>query len=178
MKRFIIVMIFFSVILSASFSENDSNSKTNSKNEPKNNEIYFTFGTPSFIGLMAGAFKAISDELEEKKDSSANCFTITSGYNHFLGKHLGLGGFVSYEKFATLNLMTVQAKTTLQYGFKHVKLYHSLSAGVLSALGYGSTLAFDIAYLGLKLDFSQFNLFAEACCPTTAILKVGASYKF
>ena len=104
--------------------------------------------------------------------------TFTAGYNHyFCDNHLGLGGLVSYERFLNSNLITTQAKITGQYGWEHFKMYHSFSAGVMFTSS-GANFIADLTYLGLKFDFQDFNIFVEASIPTTALLKVGASYKF
>ncbi len=150
-------------------------SRTAAANENHKNEIYFTAGTPSLIGIFTGAFASLGDKIDDKEDSG---YTLTSGYNHFFLNHFGLGAFVSYEQFGSLKLFSVQPKLTLQYGFKHFKLYHSASAGILTSPGNGSSKAFDFTYLGVKLDFSRFNVFAEGSLPTTGILKAGISYKF
>ena len=42
----------------------------------------------------------------------------------------------------------------------------------------GISPVFDITVIGFKLDWDDFNIFVEGSFPSTAFLKVGASYYF
>ena len=51
-------------------------------------------------------------------------------------------------------------------------------SGILVIPDGGVIPILDVTLLGLKADFDNFNIFLEACMPATALIKVGASYKF
>ena len=182
MKKIIISFMLLSFALAGLFAQ-DADAFESEKKVSNNNEVYFTVGTVSFVGLFSGTFLAIADALanydnEEKVEKETFAFSCSAGYNHFFWDHLGLGAFVSYESFQPLNLITLQAKVTGQYGWEHFKLYHSISGGILIVPDGGLSPVFDVTVLGLKADFERFNIFVEGSFPSTAILKAGASFKF
>lgn len=182
MKKIIMTFMLISFAFAGLFAQELEASETEKKVE-NNNEVYLTAGTVSFVGLFSGTFVAIADALanyqnEENADKDIVAISFSAGYNHFFWDHLGVGGFVSYESFQPLNLITVQAKVTGQYGWEHFKLYHSISGGILIVPDGGLSPVFDVTVLGLKADFERFNIFVEGSFPSTAILKAGASFKF
>ena len=154
--------------------------------DEKTNEVYLSVGTSSLAGLFSGLFVSIfkgiaetaNPDGNENKSNDAAAFSIAAGYNHFFWNRLGVGGFINYENSFGLNLLAFQAKITGQYGFTHVKFYHSVSGGVLVAGEGGAAPMFDVTLLGIKADFENFNIFIEGSLPSTGILKLGASYKF
>lgn len=186
MKKFVITLMLLSTVFAATFAQGYDVVETGDEVEFNNDEVYLTAGLPSFLGLFSGMFVAIFEGLADANNGESNkkndaAFSITGGYNHYFNENFALGGFASYEKFSSLNLVTVQAKVTAQYGWEHFKLYHALSGGVLVVPGSGSknvSGVFDITYLGAKADFKDFSIFVEGSFPSTAIIKVGASYKF
>lgn len=182
MKKIIITFMLISFAFAGLSAQNADVFEVNEKVE-NNNEVYLTTGTASLIGLFSGTFVAIADSLanynkEEKTDEDVFPISFSAGYNHFFWDHLGVGGFVSYESFKPLNLFTVQAKITGQYGWEHFKLYHAVSGGILMVPDGGLSPVFDVTLLGLKADFDNFNIFVEGCLPSTGIIKAGASFKF
>lgn len=182
MKKLIIVFMFISFAITGLFAQTADEFETEKKVE-YNNEVYMSVGTVSLVGLFSGTFVAIADALanyndEENIEKSSFALSTTAGYNHFFWDHLGVGGFVSYESFQPLNLITVQAKVTGQYGWEHFKIYHSVSGGILIVPNGGVSPVFDVTVLGLKADFERFNIFVEGSLPSTGIIKAGASFKF
>lgn len=182
MKKIIMTFMLISFAFAGLFAQEVEAFETEKKVE-NNNEVYLTAGTVSFVGLFSGTFVAIADALanyqnEENADKDTVAISFSAGYNHFFWDHLGFGGFVSYESFQPLNLITVQAKVTGQYGWEHFKIYHAVSGGVLIVPEGGVNPIFDVTVLGLKADFERFNIFVEGSFPSTAILKAGASFKF
>ena len=192
MKKFVFVLLIFTVLFGKAFAQEnefvDVEIDTSIPSALKTNEVYVTAGSTSFVGLFSGVFYALataiansntSPEDRDNQKSDAPAFSLSAGYNHFFWNAFGVGGFVNYENALGLNILTFQAKLTGQYGFEHFKFYHSISGGILCVPGTdGVAPVFDVTLLGLKLDFDQFNIFVETCMPSTALLKIGASYKF
>ena len=188
MKKILIALMILGTISANIFAQEYDIVETGEEVKLYNNEVYLTVGTPSLVGLFAGMFGAIAQgiadsvngtdgEAQKKNDP---VIAINGGYNHyFFDQSLGVGGFVSYEKFSLIDMMTVQAKITGQYGWEHFKIYHAISGGILFVPGNDKpSFAFDVTLLGLKADFDRWNAFVEMSGPTTAILKAGASFKF
>ena len=188
MKKLIAVLFLFSLILGSLVAEesrpNRPNSGTTSDDTPLfKNEGYLSLGTCSCVGLLGGMFFSIADSIaESNKDKEENepfeAYSLGLGYNLYLVDFIGIGAFMNFEKFGGLSLVSAQAKLTAQYGWKHFKLYHSVSGGVMFINDGGVCPVFDVTPLGLKFDFDDFNIFLEGALPTTGILKVGASYYF
>ena len=155
--------------------------------DEKNNEVYIAAGLPSLIGLFSGVFIAIgegiaesvnSDNQDNKSDAGQGAYTINFGYNHFFMDLIGVGLMCNYERFNNLELASLQAKASVQYGWDHFKFYHALSAGVLTVNAEAASFIFDLTWLGLKLDFDSFNIFLDASLPSTGIVKLGAAIKY
>ncbi len=189
MKKIIIALMLLGAICANTFAQEYDIVEVGEEVNFNHNEVYLTAGMPSFLGLFSGMFVAIfegigqaasnSGQSAETKKSGDVAFSLTGGYNYFFNENFGVGAFASYEKFSSLQLITLQAKVTGQYGWEHFKIYHALSGGVLMAPGGDKpSFAFDLTYLGLKLDFDNWNIFVDASIPTTAIIKAGASFKF
>lgn len=191
MKKIVLCFMIFAFAISGIFAQTYDDEDLVESLEICENEVYLTAGTSSFVGVLGGMVLAIAqalvngenqseteggDELDAGKTSSP--FTITAGYNHYFWNHLGVGGFISYESISNLNLLGLQAKVTGQYGWEHFKFYHAFSGGILVIPDGGVIPILDVTLLGLKADFDNFNIFLEACMPSTALIKVGASYKF
>ena len=82
-------------------------------------------------------------------------------------------------KFDDFTITSIQAKATVQYGWEHFKFYQAVSGGIAMMSGAEKpSFIFDVTYLGLKLDFEQWNVFVDASIPSTGIIKAGASFKF
>lgn len=184
MKKLLIVLFFFSLALGNAFSKEAVTVEVKTERAaPESifkNEGYLSVGTISAIGLFGGMFSSIADSISDTDDEGGpfEAFSIGLGYNLFLWEHLGLGGFLNFERMGSLNLVSAQAKLTAQYGFKHFKIYHSASAGVMFINDNGISPVFDITVIGFKLDWDDFNIFVEGSFPSTAFLKAGASYYF
>lgn len=182
MKKIIVSFMLISFAFAGLFAQ-ELDALESEKKVEHTNEVYLSSGTGSLIGLFSGTFIAIADSIAtskngEKSEKEAYSFSLSAGYNHFFWNHLGVGGFVSYESFQPLNLITIQAKVTGQYGWEHFKFYHAVSGGVLIVPDGGVSPVFDVTLLGLKADFDRFNIFVEGSLPSTGILKAGASFKF
>ena len=200
MKKLLISILLMTTIFAGVFAQGYDIVEAGDEYDFYNNEVYLTAGSPSCIGLIIGAFSAIGEGLGQALTQSANNsdnsnnsnnstetvedkadeipFTFTAGYNYYFNQHLALGAYASYEKFASFSFITIQSKFTVQYGWEHFKFYHSVSGGVLIVPGGGVTGIGDLTYLGMKADFKDFSIFAEGSFPTTAVFKIGASYKF
>ena len=190
MKKTIISLLLIFTIVAGTFAQGYDVVEAGEEVNFNHNEVYLTAGMPSFLGLFSGLFVAIGQGIAEaakqnngegsgSKNNDA-AFSLTGGYNYFFTETFGVGAFVSYEKFSALDLLTVQAKVTAQYGWEHFKIYHALSGGIIIVPGSSSEVTgiFDITYLGLKADFEKWNVFVEGSFPSTAIIKAGASFKF
>lgn len=198
MKKILITLMLLGTICANTFAQEYDVVEVGEEVNFNHNEVYLTAGMPSFLGLFSGMFVAIFEGIGQAANNSSNsggsgnsgqsaetkksgdvAFSLTGGYNYFFNENFGIGAFASYEKFSSLQLITLQAKVTAQYGWEHFKIYHALSGGVLMAPGADKPgFAFDLTYLGLKLDFDNWNVFVDASIPTTAIIKAGASFKF
>lgn len=187
MKKIIIALLILGTLCVNVFAQEYDIVEVGEEVDFNHSEVYLSAGLPSFAGLFSGIFVAVGQGLaqavnennttESKKEAA---FTLTGGYNYYFNEYVGLGAMITYEKFSALNLLTLQAKLTAQYGWEHFKIYHSLSGGILTAPGNASQVSpiFDVTYLGLKADFQNWSIFAEGSFPSTAIIKLGASYKF
>ncbi len=189
MKKLLTILFLFSLILGNLFCENsrpDRGGSTKSDSEPLfKNEGYLSLGTCSCVGLLGGMFFSIADEIadaasdnDDNNEEPFEMYSIGLGYNLFILDFLGLGGFLNFEKFGQLNLVSAQAKVSLQYGWKRFKIYHSVSGGVMFITDGAACPVFDVTPLGLKFDFDDFNFFLECAVPTTALLKAGVSWYF
>ena len=189
MKKIIIALLILGTICVNTFAQEYDVVEVGEEVDFNHSEVYATAGIPSFLGLFLGMFSALgegiakslgqnnnSGEEQQKKES---VFSLAAGYNYYFTENFGVGGIVTYENFSGLSLMTAQAKVIGQYGWEHFKFYHSASAGIMfSPQGDKPNFIFDVTYLGLKLDFENWNVFVDASIPATGIIKVGASYKF
>ena len=188
MKRLIVILFLFSIVAGNIFASEPVRVKRESDDYSTSifkNEGYISVGTISCVGLFGGMFYSIADaigdaisEEESEDDNTFEAFSLGLGYNLFLFDHLGLGGFLNFERFGELSLVSAMLKITGQYGFRHFKFYHAASGGVLFVGDGAFCPIFDITLLGLKLDFDDFNIFVEGCLPSTAFLKIGFSYYF
>ena len=186
MKKSILFLLLFSVVLGHVFSEENVVIETEvlktKRSEDYKNQAYIGIGTPSLIGMLSGTFYAIADAIDQadkdEEDKEATILSLNAGYNRLFLKHIGLGGFFNYEKMGKLNLFSLQGKLSAQYGWEHFKFYHAISGGVLF-LGDSQPLPmYDITVLGLKLDFEEVSFFLEGCFPSTALIKIGVVYNF
>ena len=194
MKKIIIALMLLGAICANTFAQEYDIVEVGEEVNFNHNEVYLTAGMPSFLGLFSGMFVAIFEGIGQAASNSGNsnnsgnsaetkksndvAFSLTGGYNYFFNENFGIGAFASYEKFSSLQLITLQAKVTGQYGWEHFKIYHAVSGGVLIVPEGGVNPIFDVTVLGLKADFERFNIFVEGSFPSTAILKAGASFKF
>ena len=186
MKKLIVIVFLFSIFIGNAFSSETVKVKTTTStrnDQILKNEAYLSFGTVSCIGLFGGMFFSIADSIADANRNSNSeepfeAYSIGLGYNLFIWETLGLGGFLNFEKFGQLNLVSAQAKLTLQYGFEHFKFYHAASGGVLFISDSAISPVFDVTVIGLKLDFDDFNIFVEGCLPSTAFLKAGFAYYY
>jgi hypothetical protein len=191
MKKTIISFLLLLSVAAGAFAQAYDVVEAGEEVDFNHSEVYLSAGMPSFLGIFSGIFVAIGQGLAEAANNKNNggestepkksdpAFTVTAGYNYYFNEHFAIGAFASYEKFSVLNLITTQAKITGQYGWEHFKIYHSASAGILMVPGGGKpSFAFDVTYLGLKVDFKDWNIFVDASIPMTGIIKAGASFKF
>ena len=189
MKKIIIALLLLGSIFANTFAQEYDIVEAGEMVDFNNNEVYLSVGMPSFLGLFSGMFVAIFEGIaeagnnsngnsgESKKNDAA--FSVAGGYNYYFTENIGLGAIATYEKFSSLNLMSLQAKVTAQYGWEHFKIYHAASGGIMFIPGNDKpNFIFDVTYLGLKLDFEDWNLFVDASIPSTGIIKAGASFKF
>ena len=189
MKKIIIALMLLDTICVNTFAQEYDIVEAGEEVDFNHSEVYLAAGMPSFLGLFAGMFVAMfegigeamggnSGSSEEAKKNDA-AFSITGGYNYFFNENFGVGAFANYEKFGSLSLISIQAKLTAQYGWEHFKIYHAASGGIMVIPGGDKpNFIFDLTYLGLKLDFENWNVFVDASIPSTGIIKAGASFKF
>lgn len=186
MKKIIIALLVLGTICANTFAQEYDVVEAGEEINFNHNEVYLAAGMPSFLGLFSGIFVAIGEGIAQaanqegqQNQNKESAFSLAGGYNYFFNQYFGVGGFATYEKFSSLNLISLQAKLTAQYGWEHFKIYHAASAGLMFAPGVDKpNFIFDLTYIGLKLDFEKWNVFVDASFPSTGIIKVGASFKF
>ena len=188
MKKILIALMLLGAICANTFAQEYDVVDAGEEINFKHNEVYLAAGMPSFVSLYAGMFIAIFKGIGESAggqnssgSSSKNtaAFSINGGYNYYFNKYIGVGGYVNLDKFDDFTITSIQAKATVQYGWEHFKIYQALSSGIAMMSGAEKpTFIFDVTYLGLKLDFEQWNVFVDASIPSTGIIKAGASFKF
>jgi hypothetical protein len=180
MKKIIIALLILGTICANTFAQEYEVIEAGQEVSGNTNEVYLTAGTMSGLSfiLLVGSLGLIA---ANKEEAVPLCFT--AGYNHYFSdEHLGVGGFISYEPTFGMNMLSLQAKITGQYGWEHFKIYHSFSAGAM-VLGIGNSSPqvipmFNLTWLGLKFDFDKWNIFIDSSIGSTALLQLGASYKF
>ena len=136
MKKIIIALMLLGAVCVNAFAQGYDIVEAGDEVDFNHNEVYLTAGLPSFLGLFSGMFIAIFKGIGEAASQSSGgsgegsgsssgssksddaAFTISGGYNYYFNENLALGAFASYEKFSDLNLMTLQAKITAQYGWE------------------------------------------------------------
>ena len=189
MKKILIALLLLGAICANSFAQEYDVVNAGEEVDFKHSEAYLAAGFPSFVGIWSGLFVAIFEGLADAASGNSSgssestksepAFTLAGGYNYYFTENFGLGGFISYEKFSSLSILSIQAKVTAQYGWEHIKFYHSASGGICFIPGGDKPSgAFDITVLGIKFDFDNFNIFIDANFPMTGLLKAGASFKF
>ena len=199
MKKIIIALLLLGTICVNSFAQGYDIIEAGEEVNFNHNEVYLGVGTVSGIGLIVGGaglvvkglFEGLSkkassknnstetNEAAEQESSKSNeiMFGAVAGYNYYFNQNFGVGAYASYEIFDLYKCFTLQAKVTAQYGWEHFKIYQSLSAGIMMA-GDKPNFIGDLTYLGLKVDFDNWNVFVDFSIQTTSLVKVGASYKF
>ena len=190
MKKILIALMLLGAICVNTFAQEYDIVEVGEEVDFNHSEVYLAAGMPSFLGLFAGMFIALgegianslsqnNEEGSQTKKSNDAAFSLTGGYNYFFNENFGVGAFANYEKFGNLSLISVQAKLTAQYGWEHFKFYHAASGGIMFIPGNDKpNFIFDLTYLGLKVDFENWNVFVDASIPSTGIVKAGASFKF
>ncbi|MBO4629688.1 MAG: hypothetical protein J5687_07050 [Treponema sp.] len=190
MKKLLVSLLLMTTIFASTFAQAYDVVEAGEEIDFNHNEVYLAAGMPSFLGLFAGVFVALGEGLAKSLNqnneeggqttkSNEAAFSITGGYNYYFTENFGVGAFANYEKFGSLSLIAIQAKLTAQYGWEHFKIYHAASGGIMFIPGGDKPgFVFDVTYLGLKLDFEDWNIFVDASIPTTGIVKAGASFKF
>lgn len=188
MKKLITLLFLFTLLLgslSAQVTAELEQGTTSDGTPFFKNEGYISVGTVSCVGLLGGMFFSIADSIadsindtETKDDKPFEAYSFCLGYNLFLVDFIGIGIFGNMERFGQLTLGSVQAKLTVQYGWKHFKFYHAVSGGAMFISEDAVCPIFDITVLGLKFDFDSFNIFVEGALPSTGLLKAGASVYF
>ena len=190
MKKIIIALMLLGAICVNTFAQEYDIVEAGEEVDFNNSEVYLSVGMPSFLGLFTGMFVALGEgiaqslnqnnqEGSETKKSNDVAFSINAGYNYFFTPNFGVGAFANYEKFDSVSLLAMQAKLTAQYGWEHFKIYQAVAGGIMFIPGAAKpNFIFDVTYLGLKLDFENWNVFVDASIPSTAIIKAGASFKF
>ncbi len=188
MKKLISLLFIFSlflVSLSAQVTVEAEQGTTSDDTPFFKNEGYISLGTVSCVGLLGGMFFSIADSIADsvndtdtKEDKPFEAYSFCLGYNLFLVDFIGLGVFGNMERFGDLTLGSIQAKLTVQYGWKHFKFYHAVSGGAMFITDEAVCPIFDVTVLGLKFDFDNFNIFVEGAFPSTGLLKAGASVYF
>lgn len=186
MKKKIITILILGIFCVNLFAQEVISESSYTVVDENPNELYIAAGLPSVIGLFSGVILAIgegiadsiNDNQNDESDSNGAAYTVAFGYNHFFNDFIGVGVMGTFEQFNTLQLASLQAKATVQYGWEHFKFYHALSAGVMTVNADAASFIFDLTYLGLKLDFNSFNIFVDASLPSTGIIKVGAAFKY
>ena len=188
MKKLLITLLLLSTVFASTFAQGYDVIEAGEEVDFNHNEVYLSVGTCSGLGFIVGIFgnagKAISDSIKKKNGQEVEesedylPLSFTAGYTYFFNETFGLGAYASYEKFGVIDFFTAQAKVTAQYGWDHFKFYQALSVGALMIPGSDISPIFDLTYLGLKGDFENFTVFLEASIPSTAFVKIGASYKF
>ncbi len=185
MKRLLFILIIFSILIGKTFADERITVSAEADDRLITNEAYISIGTVSMVGLLGGIFSSLADSIAEAnnenkddEDEHFEAFSLGLGYNLYLVDFLGLGAFLNFERFGNLSLVSAQLKLTAQYGFTHFKFYHAVSGGALFISDCAITPIFDVTYLGLKLDFEDFNIFVEGSLPSTALLKIGYAYYF
>ena len=182
MKKILIALMLLGAICANTFAQEYDVVEVGEEVNTKVNEIYLSVGTASV--LQVGMDILITLFSLGTADPSEGSLPVgfSAGYNRYLcDNHLGLGGFMTYERVMGMNIFTAQAKITGQYGWEHFKFYHAFGAGVGGVFGNSDTQiipAVDFTVLGLKVDFENFNIYSDFALGTSSIVKVGASFKF
>ena len=182
MKKIIIALMLLGAICANTFAQEYDIVEAGEEVSTNANEVYVSVGTMSCLQLgMDILISMFSLGYADPSEGSIPVGFVV-GYNRYLSdNHLGLGGFVTYERMMGMNVFTMQAKITGQYGWEHFKIYHAFGIGAGCFFGDSDAQivpAFDLTVVGIKFDFDNFNIYSDLAIGTTPIVKLGASYKF
>lgn len=172
--------------------------------EVLHNEIYAGWGTQSlasgFRTTISSIFSSIGSEGDNNwTNNPTGVFQL--GYNFALTKNWLFGAFGTYEytysskdnspAVEELFAESAQAKATFMWGWKHIKIYHAVSAGCAWYQSYSkgnggsedsgneSAFAFNITPVGVRyVPAEHFYIFAECSFPTTGFINAGIGAKF
>ena len=182
MKKILIALMLLGAICANTFAQEYDVVEVGEEVNTRVNEVYLSVGTMS--ALQVGMDILISMFSLGYVDPSEGSLPVgfSAGYNRYLcDNHLGLGGFVTYERIMGMNVFSAQAKITGQYGWEHFKLYHAFGAGVGGFFGGSENQflpAFDLTVIGMKVDFEHFNIYTDFALGTSSMIKLGAAFKF
>ena len=182
MKKILIALLLLGSIFANSFAQEYDVVEVGEEVNTQVNEVYLSVGTISALQLGFDLFATVFSLGTADTNQGSLPVTFTAGYNRYLNDdHLGLGGFITYERMMGTNVITLQGKIIGQYGWEHFKLYHAFGLGAGLLFGNTDTQiipAFDLTVLGIKFDFENFNIFSDFAIGTSPLVKLGASYKF
>ncbi|MBQ0051771.1 MAG: hypothetical protein KBT11_06880 [Treponema sp.] len=186
-NKFFALVIAFVFICPLTFAQNN-----NEEEKGIEAEVYAGYGTPSLIPVVASVLSAIGGALTGADEVEGDMTGVVhAGVNFYPFSWLGLGGYASYEGFkmtfddkpaSMINIITLQARVTLQYGFERVKFYHGANGGAAFVNGpenYKPSQMFGFTPIGIKFrpgDNIQFYI--ETGLISNAFFSAGVSYKF
>jgi hypothetical protein len=169
------------------------------------NNLYAGWGTQSFSsGLLTVLSSMFSSIGTSGKSSWTNrpLGVFQAGYDYAVTEHWLVGAFATYEytfcndqnssAAQSVFMESLQAKATFIWGWKHVKLYHAVSAGCAwyqdQSIPSGGAetdsnnqcmFAFNITPVGVRIiPAEHFYLFADCSVPSTGFFNTGAGIQF
>ena len=182
MKKIIIALLLLGSIFANTFAQEYDVVEVGEEVNTQVNEVYLSVGTISVLQLGLDLFATMFSLGTADTSEGSLPVSFAAGYNRYLNdNHLGLGGFITYERMMGTNVITVQGKITGQYGWEHFKLYHAFGLGAGVFFGNTDTQiipALDLTVVGIKFDFDNFNIYSDFALGTSPLVKLGASYKF
>ena len=182
MKKIIIALMLLGSIFANIFAQEYDVVEVGEEVNTQVNEVYLSVGTISVLQLGLDLFATMFSLGTADTSEGSLPVSFAAGYNRYLNdNHLGLGGFITYERMMGTNVITVQGKITGQYGWEHFKLYHAFGLGAGVFFGNTDTQiipALDLTVVGIKFDFDNFNIYSDFALGTSPLVKLGASYKF
>lgn len=171
------------------------------KKLPSAHQIYLGYGYPGslYTKFLSGAvnFFSVIASVGNQEEEQISYGIAQLGYDWFCipGQGLSVGALATVEpytikiinnssetKIENQTMITFQANVKYQYGWKFVKLYHGLSAGIglmILETDLSPIFVFNIIPIGVKVGNEQgLNFYADIGFITTPIINAGASYRF
>ncbi len=205
-KRFLATFSALVLLSGATLFAQEAAGNSGNGSNSINLELYAGYGVATSNTFVAGVaetiggiFDAISDSMQKKVSDGEDGATKTKtlkfhdsgafilGLNYHFNKVLYAGALGTFEYFEISggddwSAFSVLANLGVNYGWKYVKFYHELGAGMCGFITSERNIylpAMNLTWLGLKVQPApHFWLYAESSVGPKGLLTAGLRWKF